>query len=85
MKHAITTLMAGAVLILASANSQAETAVERQCSTGKCTCTYIALTCKKWNTTHGGDLAVCDTYRQSCLSSGRWDDRNRHIDTVVRR
>ncbi|MHC1949546.1 hypothetical protein IF803_34980 [Bradyrhizobium sp. UFLA06-06] len=63
----------------------AETAVERQCASGKCTCSYIASTCKTWNRTHGGDLAVCDSYRESCLQSGRWDDRNRHIDVVVTR
>ncbi|MCP1915074.1 hypothetical protein [Bradyrhizobium sp. USDA 3458] len=63
----------------------AETAVERQCASGKCTSTYIASTCKTWNRTHGGDLAICDSYRESCLPSGRWDDRNRHIDVVVKR
>ncbi|MGF6425055.1 hypothetical protein [Bradyrhizobium elkanii] len=63
----------------------AETAVERQCASGKCTCFYIASPCKTWNRTHGGDLAVCDSYRESCLQSGRWDDRNRHTDVVVKR
>ncbi|QIG92940.1 MULTISPECIES: hypothetical protein [unclassified Bradyrhizobium] len=60
-------------------------AVERQCTSGKCTCSYIASTCKSWNRTHGGDLAVCDSYRQSCLQGGRWDDRNRHIEMAVKR
>jgi len=85
MKHTLAALAAIAVLALTSASSRAETSVERQCATGKCTCTYIANTCKKWNTTHGGDLAICESYRQSCLQTGRWDDRNRHIETAVRR
>ncbi|MGY4260787.1 hypothetical protein ACVI1L_007855 [Bradyrhizobium sp. USDA 4516] len=49
----------------------AETAVERQCASGKCTCTYIASTCKTWNRTHGGDLAICDsTARAACRAAG---------------
>jgi hypothetical protein len=63
----------------------AESDTEKKCASGKCTCSYIASTCKTWNTTHGGDLAICDSYKQSCLSSGRWDDRNRHIEKVVKR
>jgi hypothetical protein len=68
-----------------SGAASAETSVEKQCASGKCTCSYIASTCKAWNSKHGGDLAVCEGYRQSCLSSGRWDDRNRHIDVVVKK
>jgi hypothetical protein len=68
-----------------AAPALAETAVERECASGKCTCTHIASTCKAWNRTHGGDLAICDSYRQTCMSTGRWDDRNRHIDVVVKR
>jgi hypothetical protein len=63
----------------------AETAVERQCKSGKCTCTYIANTCKEWNKTHGGDLAVCDRYRAACLASGEYHDNNRNIAPVIRR
>jgi hypothetical protein len=75
-----------AILLLASVTSaSAASLTEQKCANGKCTCSYIASTCKKWNTKHGGDLAICDTYKQSCLSSGRWDDRNRHIDKVIKR
>jgi hypothetical protein len=74
-----------ATLALTSVGAQAETAVERQCSTGKCTCSYIASTCRDWNKKHGGDLAACDGYRQACLASGSWQDRNRSIPNVVRR
>jgi hypothetical protein len=71
--------------VVAASSASAQTAVERECASGKCTCTYIASTCKAWNRTHGGDLAICDSYRQTCLATGRWDDRNRHIDVVVKR
>src|SRR6202012_4465630 len=61
--------------LLSLSSAFAESDTEKKCASGTCTCSYIASTCKKWNTTHGGDLAICDTYKQSCLSSGRWDDR----------
>ena len=85
MKHVIAALAASAVMILTSVGSEAETAVERQCASGKCTCSYIAGTCRSWNKTHGGDLAVCESYRQSCLASGSWQDRNRSIPNAIRR
>jgi hypothetical protein len=78
-------LLAIFVALTAAAPALAETAVERQCKSGKCTCSYIASTCRTWNRTHGGNLAACDGYRQTCLSTGRWDDNNRHIDVVVKR
>ena len=78
-------LAAVLLTLVTTASAFAETAVERQCASGKCTCSYIASTCRAWNTNHGGDLAICESYRQSCLSSGRWDDRNRHIDVVVKK
>jgi hypothetical protein len=79
-------LLAALLFAVASIGAaSAETDVVKQCASGKCTCNYIASTCKAWNSTHGGDLAVCEGYRQSCLSSGRWDDRNRHIDVVVKK
>lgn len=71
--------------LAATSSAFAETAVERQCASGKCTCTYVASTCKAWNRTHGGNVAICDSYRQACMSTGRWDDTNRHIDAVLKR
>lgn len=85
MKSITFALAVGAMLTLGSASSRAESAVERQCSTGKCTCTYIASTCRAWNSKHGGDQAACEGYRQACLSSGSWQDRNRSIANVIRR
>jgi hypothetical protein len=74
-----------AIVTITSSQSQAQSAVERQCSTGKCTCSYIASTCRSWNSKHGGDQVVCESYRQACLSSGSWQDRNRSIANVIRR
>jgi hypothetical protein len=85
MKFISLTVAAIVTLALTGGESRAETALERQCASGKCTCTYIASTCKTWNRTHGGNLAICDSYRESCLQSGRWDDNNRHINVVVKR
>ena len=65
--------------------ASAETAVERQCASGKCTCSYIASTCRAWNVKQHVDVSPCEGYRQTCLSTGRWVDRNRHIDAVVKR
>lgn len=74
-----------ALLALATSGAKAETAVERQCSTGKCTCSYIASTCRAWNKSRGEDQTPCEGYRQSCLATGEYHDRNRNIAPVIRR
>jgi hypothetical protein len=78
-------MIALAVFTLGIASASAQTPIEQKCASGKCTCSYLASTCRSFNTKGGYDVSRCDGYRQSCLQSGRWDDAKRHIDTVVKR
>jgi hypothetical protein len=75
----------GLFTILTVASAAAETAVEKQCATGKCTCSYIASTCRKWNAEHGADQSRCETFKQSCLATGEYHDPNRNISPVIKR
>ena len=68
-----------ALALVVSSAASAESAVERECSSGKCTCSYIASTCKSWNRSHGGDLAICDSYRQTCLTELRTARKAGHL------
>lgn len=77
--------IAGLVTVLTAASAIAETAVERQCASGKCTCSYIAGTCRKWNAEHHSDPSRCETFKQACLASGEYHDPNRNIAPVIRR
>jgi hypothetical protein len=62
-----------------------ETGVERQCASDKCTCSYIASTCRKWNAEHGSDQSRCEGYKQTCMATGEYHDTSRNIAKVVRR
>lgn len=77
--------LATLLLVTIASAAHAETPVERQCRSGKCTCTYIANTCKDWNAKKGMDVTVCDRYRDACLASGEYHDNNRNIAPVIRR
>jgi hypothetical protein len=85
MRHILSAFAATTMLVVTCIGSQAETAVERQCATGKCTCSYIAGTCRKWNAERGADQSRCEQFRQSCLASGEYHDPHRNITKVIRR
>ena len=85
MKTICAIVAAITMIAFTGTDSRAETPVERQCSTGKCTCSYIASTCRAWNAKLGVDQSPCEGYRQSCLANGEYHDRNRNIAPVIRR